>query len=415
MTEQQDYSPLTRCLACSERNLEVYLDLGSQPLANDFRAIEAAKDGYPLALQVCLSCWHSQLTAAVLPDLLFRDYLYVSGTTTTLRDYFASFSRAITDRFGESLRVLDLASNDGSLLAEFNRLGHVTLGVDPAANLVPLAAAVGVDTLCGYWPTTVAPHLRPGYDIVIAMNVVAHVADPCAFLGAIGDVLAPTGRLFVQTSQARMVENGEFDTAYHEHLSFFNTRSMSALAERAGLALHDVSLVSVHGTSYLWELSTEPAAMSGRGLVELREHEESLGLFEKTTYKRFSERAGESARLVRDELSRLHDEGYALFGYGAAAKGNTFINFASITLDAIADDNSLKHGLLAPGSGIPVISPQELAREERPCAFLIPAWNFRDEIASRISAIRPNALDKGIVYFPSLEVFPLDEDPGVGE
>ncbi len=405
---EPNYVELEVCLACGGSTLTAYLDLGSQPLANAFTKDGIDDESFPLCLNVCETCWHSQLSIAVNPEILFRDYLYVSGTSPASNQYFSSFAEDVTARFGRGRRILEIASNDGSLLSQLNTYGHSTLGVDPAANLAPTSAARGVNTVFSFWPSNLVEHLRPGYDVIIAMNVCAHVSDPLGFLTAAASLLDDDSVLLVQTSQARMVENFEFDTAYHEHLSFFNCSSLQRLAQRAGLEIREASYRPVHGTSYLWELglirNQPPERFSFAAMLA---HETNVGLFDRNTYNAYSERASALAKRTNEVLQQHRSDGYKVLGYGAAAKGNTFINFGRIELEAIVDANPLKQGLYAPGSGTPIIAPPALAQITEPCAFLIPAWNYRDEICEDIRQLRGNVEDVGIVYYPEFETFPI--------
>jgi SAM-dependent methyltransferase len=401
-----DRSDLNECLACGSLGLRLFLDLGSQPLANDFLPVGTELTNYPLALQVCGKCWHSQLTTAVNPELLFRNYLYVSGTTTTLRDYFDWFCDEVVEPVGSNLSILELASNDGSLLSALKSRGHQVLGVDPAANLMIGAAEKNVSTVCGFWPGDIAGFLASGFDLVIAMNVLAHVPNPAEFLAAAGRVLGPMGQIFIQTSQANMVRNVEFDTAYHEHLSFFNTSSMDRLARRADLFLVDAFYTPIHGTSYIWVLRREPAEPSAR-LLEMAENERNAGLFGMAVYERFANIAASTMEQTHKILSSLAEEGFVLWGYGAAAKGNTFINAAGITLAGIFDDNELKQGLVSPGGQTPVKSPDEIRNLTGKVCFLVPAWNFAEEIARRIRGHKPEIDGRLVVYFPTVRVLDL--------
>ena len=380
-----------------------YLDLGEQPLANDFKDDPLEMACFPLGLQLCLECWHSQLTVSVNPEILFRDYLYVSGTTQTLTDYFKWFSREVVAPVGSNLNILDIASNDGSLLEVLKEEGHVVLGIDPAANLVPLAAQRGVATICDFWPGVIGGLLAPNFDLVIGMNVLAHVPDPVGFLSAIAKVLKPQARIFIQTSQANMVTNSEFDTAYHEHLSFFNTNSMKALVRRTGLHLVDAFHTPIHGTSYVWVLKKEEEGESKR-LVDMRRSEEENGVFRVETYSAFRQKAEEIVRKTAEVVDQLRKDGYGIWGYGAAAKGNTFINYSGIEIDGIFDDNPLKQNLASPGGGVRVLHPSRLGDIEGKICLLVPAWNFLPEICRRVHAIRDHPSDLVLTYYPEVMV-----------
>lgn len=397
------YTTLDACLACDGPRLTPYLDLGAQPLANSYHDGKSPLPAYPLGVNLCLDCFHTQLTVAVNPDLMFRDYLYVSGTTATLSRYFEDFvGRVERDAgTGRKLRVLDIASNDGSLLAKFKCRGHDVLGVDPAENLRPLSEANGVPTLVSYWNEAALDRSGGGFDVVVAMNVLGHIARPDRFLALCARALRPGGRIYVQTSQAMMVKHAEFDTIYHEHHSYFTVRSFLALAARAGLSVAAVEHVPVHGVSYLVQL-TAPVVGKVRATPDFAvgRMESAAGYYDVETYQRFARRALETRDHVADLVARSRAAGYAVGGYGAAAKGMTFLNFAGIDLDYIVDDNPLKVGLLTPGRNTRVVGPEHLSRDASDTVFAILAWNFHEEIMRRIRAARHNARDRFFTYFP---------------
>jgi len=402
------YITLNECLACSSPHMREYLNLGEQPLANNFIAQDETFTNYPLSLNFCLECFHSQLSVAVSPDILFRNYLYVSGTTKTLLDYFEWFTKQFINSHGEKLKVIDIASNDGTLLKVIRNQGHFTLGIDPAANLMKLAAENGIATVCDFWPGEVSRFLSNDIDVIIAINVFAHVANPVEFLTMASKLIKKNGKIVIQTSQAMMVRNIEFDTAYHEHLSFFNVSSMKQLASRAGVYLTDVALTPIHGTSYVWTFQIEPAEESV-GLLSLEQEEIDSGLLVVDTYKVFRQRAELLVRDVKELIAAAKNEGYEIWGYGAAAKGNTFINFASINLNGIIDDNPLKQGLKSPGGNAKVYPPGHLKSIDNRICFVIPAWNFVEEIVNKIKLFRPESKDKILTYFPSVKYLPIDE------
>ncbi len=395
-----NYTPLDRCLACGSQSLITYLDLGSQALANSYHDGSEPLEGFPLAVNRCAVCWHSQLTVAVRPDLMFKEYLYVSGTTETLCDYFREFAGSVEESQGRQLSVLDIASNDGSLLEQFSLRGHMVQGVDPAANLAPLSQAKGVPTIVDYWSMELAQTLKDSFDAVVAMNVVGHVSDPLDFLAACYAALKEYGRVYIQTSQSRMVVNGEFDTIYHEHHSFFTARSFRALARRAGFSVVGAKRVPVHGSSYLWTLAKGLSQDEPECLAMIAQEKED-GFYSPETYARFADRVHSAAERTKAQIAEFRRRGYRVLGYGAAAKANTFLNYAELDLDGIIDDNPLKVGLLTPGRGIPILPSSFLAESDDPVAVVILAWNFADEIVRRISLQRPGAKDDVFFqYFP---------------
>ena len=401
----QDAKQLNECLCCGSEKLKLVLDLNEQPLANSFKkTAEEAEPTFPLRLNICEACTHLQLSHAVNPDLLFKNYLYVSGTSQTLRDYFDWFAKRTLEYFDISPQtVLDIACNDGSQLNSFKALGLKTYGVDPAENLHPLSSA-NHDVVCDYFTDKYAYHYgSKNLDIITAQNVFAHNDYPLEFLKQCKEIMHDKSRLFIQTSQADMIKNNEFDTIYHEHLSFFNSSSMSALAALAGLHIIDIQKTPIHGNSYLFVMAKLPGA---RPSVQLQlDQEREQGLQDMNTYLSYADRCYTIIDDLNSTLDHYRGLGYKLVGYGAAAKGNTLLNFGDIHLDYIIDDNPLKQGMFAPGTNAPVVPINILDQyAESKVAFVPLAWNFFKEIQGKIKNKRDRDGDVFIKYFPIIKV-----------
>jgi 2-polyprenyl-3-methyl-5-hydroxy-6-metoxy-1,4-benzoquinol methylase len=396
-----DYTILTDCVACGESELTTTLDLGSQPLANDFLEPGSEFDTYPLKLVRCSNCFHSQLSIAVNPARLFRDYSYVSGTSETLSVYFDNLAKMILHRFGSKKKILDIGSNDGSFLEKFGASDWISLGVDPAVNLIPESASRGVTTVPTFFDQNIASLLSHDFDVIVAMNVFAHTQHPLGILNGIARCLATNGRAFIQTSQANMFSSGQFDTVYHEHISFFNVRSMKALLARAELSLVEVTIVPIHGMSYLWEVQKgrQHAAELPR-----EAEEEDFGLYELNLYSEFASLARNCSAHVVRTIKEFRDRNFKIVSYGAAAKGNTFINFAEISFDYIFDDTPQKIGRMSPAGNCIVSDPAKLDEIESPLLIIIPAWNFAAEILEKIRLLRTNNDDMYLTYFPEIEL-----------
>ena len=250
------YKNIEECLCCKNKNLVLTLDLNSQPLAN--RYVKDINDGeyiFPLGINFCPSCTHIQLTHSVDPDRLFRDYLYVSGTTKTLKDYFSWFV-SFCENYSKGKNVLDIACNDGSQLDCFKLKGYNTFGIDPAKNLYELSSK-NHKIVCDYLTDDSINCLVEKFDIIIAQNVFAHNTYPEEFLRICKDNLNKDGHIFIQTSQADMIKNNQFDTIYHEHISFFSVKSFCTLVKSVGLNVVDVQRSSIHGTSFIFVLSND--------------------------------------------------------------------------------------------------------------------------------------------------------------
>jgi len=400
----QDAKELNECLCCGSEQLKLVLDLNEQPLANSFKkTAEEAEPTFPLRLNICEDCTHLQLSHAVNPDLLFKNYLYVSGTSQTLRDYFDWFAKETLTYAPDAKTVLDIACNDGSQLNSFKALGLKTYGVDPAENLHPLSNA-NHEVVCDYFTDKYNYHYKnKNLDIITAQNVFAHNSYPLEFLQQCKEVMSDTSVLFIQTSQADMIRNNEFDTIYHEHLSFFNAKSMSALAQRAGLYLIDIRKPPIHGNSYMFVFKkvAEDTSKVDAVLAE----ERALGLQDMNTYLAYADRAVTIVEDLKQTIEHYRSLGYVIAGYGAAAKGNTLINFGNIYLDYIIDDNPMKQGLFAPGSNIPVVPIDMLDQcDDLKVSFVPLAWNFFKEIQGKIKAKRDREGDVFVKYFPTISV-----------
>jgi len=385
------YKRINYCLCCDNKDLNFSLDLNSQPLANSYlKDKNEPEDKFPLGINFCPKCTHIQLTHSVDPDRLFKNYLYVSGTTQTLRDYFEWFV-TFCKSYSSGNKVLDIACNDGTQLDFFKAKGYQTYGIDPAENLHKLSSK-NHQVVCDYFTEDSIDKLKIKFDIITAQNVFAHNTYPQNFLKICKENLNDDGCIFIQTSQADMVFNNQFDTIYHEHISFFSVKSFCTLAKKVGLNVIDVKRTQVHGTSFVFVLSKSKKDKSEE-LISL-ENELNSDIMDS-----YSKKCKSIAIDTHNKILELKKDGYKVIGYGAAAKGNTFINFSKFNLDYIVDDNPLKHNLYSPGSKIPIYSPNVLLKEEEKLCIVPLAWNFFEEIKKRV-------IEKKVLNCIFLKYFP---------
>ena len=397
----QNFTEINHCRVCGNEHLEEVLDLNNQPLANSYHNGEEEQETYPLKINVCTECFHVQLSVVVNPDLMFKDYLYVSGTSKTLHAYFEDFAELCEQYSRGRRRVLDIACNDGTQLHKFKERGWKTYGVDPAENLYPLSS-INHNVVCDYWSAEVAEKTHEIFDAIIAQNVFAHTHDIHGFLKACAIVADERTNVFIQTSQADMIVNNEFDTIYHEHLSFFNTKSMKTCANLNGFSLVDVLKATIHGGSYVFVLRKGKHDES-IAKAEIKK-EKKLGLYNLKTYVEYAKKCKEVMKSFNKEIKKFKKKDYKVIGYGAAAKGNTFLNFGKTDLDYIVDDNELKWNLLTPGRNIMIKGPSALAEEDIKKIVVIPlAWNFFNEISEKANEITNSKLPF-IKYFPEVRV-----------
>lgn len=397
---------LDHCVACGSSNLKLTLDLGKQPLANSFKLKkDDVQEEYPLAINHCEDCYHVQLTHSVNPELMFNDYLYVSGTSKTMHSHMKTFAEfAVKPTKGKL--VLDVGCNDGTQLDYFKDLGFITFGVDPAKNLEEVSSKKGHSIFCEWFDHNFAERINKAklsFDIITAQNVFAHGPNPLDFLLTAKSVMHDDSTLIIQTSQANMIKNNEFDTIYHEHVSFFNIQSMDKLCKRAGLYLVGVDYMPIHGTSFVFVIRKK---FDGRNVDLLIKEEQSNGLYSPETYVRYAQRCNDIVSELKHQTDFVRQGmiDWNVVGYGAAAKGMTLLNYAKLDLDFIVDDNPLKQGRFTPGSSIPVVSQKEILKLKGTTLFVPLAWNFFDEIRDKIKGIRDNEYDRFIKYFPEVKI-----------
>jgi SAM-dependent methyltransferase len=365
------------------------LDLGKQPLANAFLADPsefASERFFPLELMFCRDCALVQILDVVDPAVLFEHYLYVTGTSETIAAHNERYAEAVIGRLvlGPGDLVAEIASNDGSLLNCFRARGVRVVGIEPARNIAAMARARGIDTVCRFFDRRAGAEIAVTHGparAIIGNNVFAHVDDPVGFLAGCADLLAANGLVFIEVPYALdMLQRGEYDTIYHEHLSYFSVSSLARVAEGAGLSVASVDRVPVHGGSIRVAFrkggphAVEPAAMMSREVAD--------GLTSLERWIAFGEGAARNRSDVRGMLERLRHDGKTVAGYGAPAKGNTLLNYCGIGLDLLpwtVDRNPLKVGFYTPGMHVPVL-PVETVNERRPDYLLVLPWNFSDEI-----------------------------------
>jgi len=422
----------TPCPVCGACHHQEVLDLGEQPFANDFRATEHEALNAPtsaLKLLRCRSCNHMFLSEIADRKELFSNYLYQSGTSATLKQYFGwladkvvSESSAVSDG-----NILEIASNDGSQLDKFKERGWKTFGVDPAENIAPIAREKGHTIAIGFWGEGTFSNMlgSVSLDAIVAQNVFAHVPQPVKFLNACKAVMGPSTKLYIQTSQCHMLQDGEFDTAYHEHISFFSGHSFQKAADMAGLRIAAFELTPIHGTSCLVTLQKQGSVVVSHG-VTLRqriEEEEGDGISQDFFYERYKERAFQTRRWINRQMQGLIKRGYEVGAYGAAAKGMVLLHFLlreaseasrSWKLGFVLDDAPLKQGMFCPGTRIPTWPTAQLASvdERKPLAILVLAWNFWPEIAKSIRGLglrRREVLC--LLPFPQARLVRLDLTP----
>jgi hypothetical protein len=382
----------TDCRACGAPRMVRFLVLGPQPLANaNLRAIAEAADEarYPLDVYFCERCSLVQLADVIDPEVLFRHYIYVTGTSETIAAHNRRYAADVKEqlRLGPDDLVVEVASNDGSLLRCFRDLGVRTLGVEPATNIAAIARAAGIDTVNEFFDGPTGAKLREARGparAVIGNNVLAHVDDTQDFLRGAKALIEGDGLVITEVPYAReMLERVEYDTVYHEHLCYFSVTALLRLCEAVGLSLVRADRVPVHGGSIRMYAGL-PAFYGGHGadVLAMAEAERAIGMTSLERWQQFARDAEAQRAALVELLERLKAEGKTVAGYGAPAKGNTLLNYCGIGTDLVpytVDRSPLKVGTLTPGMHLPVLAAVTIL-ERQPDYVLILAWNFADEI-----------------------------------
>jgi SAM-dependent methyltransferase len=404
------------CRHCQHPLNHVFLDLGHAPPSNAYLSaadLRAPEITLPLRLFVCEYCWLVQTEDCARPDELFRaDYAYFSSVSPAWLDHARRYCDEATTHLGlnaDSL-VIEIASNDGYLLKNFVATGIPCLGIEPTAGTAAAAEAQGVPVLREFFGLALARRLAADNrqaDLVVGNNVYAHVPDINDFTAGLKAILKPRGTLTLEFPHLlRLMAENQFDTVYHEHFSYFSLHTVCRIFAAAGLRVRDVQRLATHGGSLRIHgcHADDPRATTG-AVEELLASERAAGLMELSAYQGFQAHADK----VKDDLLHFLIEqkraGKTVAAYGAAAKGNTLLNYAGIKPDLlpfVCDAAPSKQGKYLPGSHIPILPPAAL-HERRPDIVLILPWNIADEVVAQNASVRTWG-GGFVVAVPSLRV-----------
>jgi SAM-dependent methyltransferase len=381
------------------------LTLGSSPLANALvrpEAREQPEARYPLEVLRCPACSLVQLSISVAPELLFRDYVYLSSVS----EAFVAHARGLVEQVVRSRRwdadslAIEIASNDGYLLQHYRAHGIKVLGIEPARNIARIARDQrGIETIEEFFGHESAARLAADgrrADVIHANNVLAHVPDLNGVLAGMRLLLKDDGEAIVEVPSLRdMIDRLEFDTIYHEHVFYFSLSALERAFARAGLEIVDVEHLEVHGGSlrlFARRRDRQRATHSERTkrVVAMLEAEHAWGVDTPQRYGRFQDDVAGLKRKLVDLVGDLKREGHAIAAYGAAAKGTTLLNYCGLgrsELDYVVDRSPAKQGLLTPGTQLAIHPPDKLL-ETMPDYVLLLVWNFADEVIAQQAEYR---------------------------
>ena len=405
------------CRFCHAELSTTFVDLGMQPLSNayvDAAVSDSMEPFYPLHARVCASCLLVQVPEFQSPERIFSEYAYLSSLSDSWLEHCRRYATDMVGRLGldGSRLVVEVASNDGYLLRFFKELGISVLGIEPAANVAAIAERAGVPSIPRFFGTELASELvakGTRADLLVGNNVLAHVPNLNDFVRGLAILLAEEGVLTMEFPHlGKLIAHSQFDTIYHEHFSYFSLSTAAKVFASHGLRVFDVDELPTHGGSLrifaCHEAHGHPTSPRVAAVLDAEGHE---GLRALETYERFAARAQHVKFSLLEFLIACKRRGERIAAYGAAAKGNTLLNYCGVRtdfIDYVADRSPLKQGKLLPGTRIPVVAPERIA-ETRPHYVLILPWNIRDEVARQLAYVR----DWGgrlVVPIPTIEVMP---------
>lgn len=389
------------CRHCDQPLEHVFLDLGFAPPSNAYLTaadLKMPENYFPLKLFVCDQCWLVQTEDYARADELFRpDYAYFSSVSQGWLDHAARYVKQMRNRFELDAQsyVIEVASNDGYLLKNFVAAGIPCLGIEPTASTAATAEALGIPVLREFFGRDMAARLtreNKQADLILGNNVYAHVPDINDFTAGLKTVLKPCGIITLEFPHLlRLIEENQFDTVYHEHFSYLSLHTVSKIFEHAGLRVWDVECLSTHGGSLrIYGCHADDPRATTATVRALLAVEQRCGLQQLPTYHAFQVRADRVKNDLVHYLIEQKRAGKTVAAYGAAAKGNTLLNYAGVKLDLlpyVCDAAPSKQGKYLPGSHIPILTPAIL-RERRPDIVLILPWNLAEEVIAQNAYVR---------------------------
>ena len=389
------YHKKNECRICSSNNLELILDLGKQPPSNAFikkENLEKHEDKFPLRLYLCKECYLLQLLDIVDKGILFKEYLYMTSASKPIVNHFEKYAYDVYEEFLKQSKnplVIEIGSNDGTLLKEFKKLGAMVLGIEPAKNIAKIANDAGITTENSFLNHHIVKKksLEKKASVIVGNNVFGHIDDLKEFMKCVKMLSKEKGVFIFEVPYLlNLIQKLEFDTVYHEHLSYFSLIPLIRLMDEFNLEIFDVKKQKVHGGTIRVFVSKKRNFKKTTNFEKMIKFEKDFRINEIQTYQKFSENVKELKNKLQNKLLKFKKEGKIIFGYGAPAKGNVLLNYCNIGtkfLDYIIDTTPLKQGLYTPGMHIPVKSDKENIEKPSQQIALLLAWNYEEAIINK--------------------------------
>ncbi len=405
-----------KCRFCNASLDITFADLGTSPLSNSFLKksnLTKKESVFPLHVYVCRNCFLVQLEEFQSPDKIFNDYAYFSSYSETWIKHASEYVNQVINRFelDRNNFVIEIASNDGYLLQNFQNKQIPCLGIDPALNIAEVAKKKGIHTLVKFFGTEIAKELsvkEQKADLLIGNNVLAHVPNINDFVEGMNILLNPNGIITMEFPHLmKLIDKNQFDTIYHEHFSYLSLYTVMKIFKKHNLKIFDVEELKTHGGSlriYATHIKNLTHVINNK-VKKLLEKEIEFGIIEISTYTNFQDKIIEVKKQLLDFVLTAKNEHKKIVCYGAAAKGNTLLNYCNIGLDYIdyvVDQSSYKQGLYLPGTHIPIKTPDEI-KKTKPDYVLILPWNLQNEISEQMSFIKEWG-GKFVVPIPKVKI-----------
>ena len=405
------------CRFCGTELKNSMVNLGLSPISNEYIAKENLDEGqyyYPLDVMVCEKCFLVQVAAYRSPEKIFSNYKYFSSFSKSWLQHCKEYVDMIVKRLqlNEKKKVFEVACNDGYLLQYFRQYNIPVLGIEPAANVANEAVKKGIEVETKFWGEDTAIEISKKYgkaDLIIGNNVLAHVPDINGFVEGLKLALKATGTITMEFPHLlKLIQFNQFDTIYQEHFSYFSLLTVKNIFAEHKLKIYSVEELPTHGGSLrIYVTHTDNVAIDEhRSVSDVIAQEIQYGLETMQTYIDFSERVKRIKRESCMLLITLKKEGKKIAAFGAAAKGNTFLNYCGIGKDYIefvADSSIEKQGLFLPGTRIPIVSPKEI-RKQKPDYIILLAWNLKDELSDLLSYTKEWGC-RLITFIPEIDIF----------
>tara|TARA_B110000438_G_scaffold153753_1_gene147716 strand:+ start:2393 stop:3637 length:1245 start_codon:yes stop_codon:yes gene_type:complete len=405
------------CRFCKNPLEHMFVDLGNTPLANSYLTKESdfeIEKEIPLNALICEKCFLIQIDEYEKPGDIFNNYAYFSSYSTSWLEHIKKFVMETIEEFNisDQDQIIEIASNDGYLLKNFKKRNIPVLGIEPASNVAQIAEKSGIPTIASFFGTETAEKIINSgkkADMLIAFNVLPHVPNLNDFILGMKNIITENGIIIIQFSAYLLdvIKKCEFDMVYHEHFSYFSLFTLKKIFEHFDLEIFDVKEISVHGGSLrlFLKLSKNKEISINENVGKLLKKENDYGLQEISTYLKFQKNVENSKKKIQEFFIKAKEEKKQIVCYGAAAKGNTVLNYCKISkneINYVVDISPHKQGKFMPGTHIPIFAPEKI-KETKPDYIVILAWNLKDEIIQQINFIKDWG-GKFVVLIPEVKI-----------